>query len=78
MLVPLKTAMISVSVLDISVGLALLTGFFVWPAALAGSLHLIIVMTVSGINAITVRDVGLLAATIAIFVNSFHFPFIKK
>ena len=68
---PLKTAMFGTAVLDIFVGFMLLIDYFTWQAALLGSLHLIAVLTVSGINAIIIRDVGLLAATLAILVNAF-------
>ncbi|MBI2626249.1 MAG: DoxX family membrane protein [Candidatus Nealsonbacteria bacterium] len=71
LLIPLKIAMIATAILDISIGIALLAGFLTWPAALLGSFHLIVVLIVSGINAITVRDLGLLAATIALFTSSF-------
>lgn len=65
--VPIKEAMIGTAVLDITVGFLLLIDYFVWLAAALGSLHLIIVLTVAGINAITVRDIGLLAAALALF-----------
>lgn len=76
LLVPLKQAMISAAILDIALGLLMLINFRLWLAALLGSIHLVIVLTVSGINAITVRDIGLLFATLALFINSF--PFAKR
>lgn len=76
--VPLKLAMTATAILDISVGLVLLAGFLSWAAALVASAHLALVLTVTGINAITVRDIGLLAATIAIFINSFPKITMKK
>lgn len=48
---------------DIIVGVWLIAGRAVWIAALLGSFHLVGVLLVSGINAITVRDVGLLSAS---------------
>ena len=75
LLVPPKTAMFATAVLDIAVGILFLTNYLLWlPAGLA-SLHLALVLTVSGINAITVRDIGLLAAAIALF--TVYFP-LKK
>lgn len=71
LVVPLKTVMIGTAILDITIGFFLLIGVFTWLAALVASGHLLIVLIVSGINVITVRDIGLLAATIALFVNSF-------
>lgn len=67
--VPIREAMISTAVLDIAIGFFLLIDTLTWVAAAVGSIHLIIVLAVSGINEITVRDVGLLAATIALFVH---------
>lgn len=67
----LKFLMTGTAVLDILVGSLLLINRFTWQAAFLGSFHLLVVLTVSGINAITVRDLGLLAGTIAIFASSF-------
>lgn len=67
----LKFLMTGTAVLDILVGFLLLINRFTWQAALLGSFHLLAVLAVSGINAITVRDLGLLSGTIAIFASSF-------
>ncbi len=40
---------------------------FAWVAALIGTIHLISVLAVSGIDSVTVRDIGLLGGTIALF-----------
>ncbi len=69
--VPLEQAMIGTAILDILVGIILLSGFFVWIAALVGSIHLIIVLVTVGINDVTVRDIGLLAATLALLADDF-------
>lgn len=69
--VPLEQAMIGTAILDIVIGALLILDIFTWLAALIGSLHLIIVMTVSGITDITVRDIGLLVGTIALMIDSF-------
>lgn len=63
-------ALISTAILDILIGIFLLIDWYTWIAALLGTLHLVIVLTVSGISDITVRDIGLLAATIAITIES--------
>lgn len=68
--VPIEQAMMGTAVLDIVIGIFLLVDSFVWLAALVGALHLIIVLAVSGITDITVRDVGILAATIALMADS--------
>lgn len=71
--VSLKSAMIGTAILDVIIGLLLLIDFYVWLAAFIGAIHLIIVLAVSGINAITVRDIGLLAGVIALTVNSWPY-----
>ena len=74
--VSIERAMMSTAVLDIVIGFFLLIDSFVWIAALVGSIHLIIVLTVSGITDITVRDIGLLTATIALMIDTL--PFFKN
>jgi len=68
--VSLSEAMIGTAILDIAIGALLLADIFTWLAALVGAIHLVIVLTVSGITDITVRDIGLLAGLIAIFIDS--------
>ena len=64
---PLEQAMMGTAILDILIGFFLLIGVLTWLAALAGAIHLIVVLTVSGINEITVRDIGLLGGGSACF-----------
>ena len=73
----LKTAMLGTAILDILIGFFLLIDYLTWPAALIGSFHLIIVLIVSGINAITIRDIGLLAATLSLSVSSLPVGFCR-
>lgn len=68
--VPLREAMIGTAVLDLVIGLALLVDRFTWLAALAGFVHLIVVIATVGIDVVTVRDIGLAAATLALVFNS--------
>ncbi len=68
--IPLAQAMIGTAILDIIIGAFLLFDFLSWLAALVGALHIVIVLVVSGITEITVRDVGLLVACIAIMIES--------
>lgn len=72
----LKTAMIGTSILDIAIGIFLLIDTLTWLAATLGTAHLVIVLTVSGINAITVRDIGLLSACFVLLLQSWpkNFP----
>lgn len=68
--VSLKSAMIGTAIFDIAVGFLFLVDVATWIAALFGSIHLVIVLTVVGINAITVRDIGLLTGTLALLLQS--------
>lgn len=68
--IPLNQAMIGTAILDIAIGALLLIDFLTWFAALLGAIHLIIVFAVSGITDITVRDIAILAAILAIMVDS--------
>lgn len=67
---PIEQAMMGTAFLDIAIGVLLLFGSFVWFVALVGAIHVITVLAVSGITDITVRDVGILAATMALVVDS--------
>jgi uncharacterized membrane protein len=68
--IPLTQAMIGTAILDIIIGLFLLFDFVPWLAAFVGTVHLIVVLTVSGITDITVRDIGLLVAALALMIDS--------
>jgi len=70
--------MLTTALLDLFIGALLLIDYKTWLAGALGSLHLALVMTVSGINAITVRDIGLLAATLALLVSSLPPDYLKK
>src|SRR3989344_3166861 len=76
--IPIEQAMMGTAVFDIAIGILLLFDYFVWLAALVGTIHLIIVLAVSGITDITVRDIGILAATIALMADSLPKVFVDK
>lgn len=76
--IPIAQAMIGTAILDIIIGTLLLIDSFVWLAALVGAIHLIIVLTVSGITDITVRDIGILAAAAALLADSLPKTFSDK
>lgn len=76
--IPVAQAMIGTAFLDIAISALLLIGSFVWLAALAGVIHLIIVLAVSGITDITVRDIAILAATAALLADFLPKNFIEK
>ena len=65
---PEKT-MIGTAIFDIAVGFLLLIDFWTFWASFFAALHLALVLLVSGIDAITVRDIGLLAGALAMAVN---------
>jgi|GEM_PF-1298273 uncharacterized membrane protein YphA (DoxX/SURF4 family) len=65
--VPVTQAMIGTAVLDIIVGFFLLIDVFTWIAAALASAHLLVVLTTAGIDVVTVRDIGLLAGSLALF-----------
>jgi hypothetical protein len=69
---PMKSVMLFVGFFDITVGLMFLLDIFVLEAALAGVVHLFTVLAVAGINAITVRDIGLFSACLAIFFENYQ------
>ena len=77
-IIPLYWAMVATAFLDIVVGTLLLIDYYIWLAALVGSIHLVSVLLVVGINALTIRDIGLLAATLALFVSSLPPNYLKK
>ncbi|KKP41314.1 MAG: hypothetical protein UR31_C0035G0004 [Parcubacteria group bacterium GW2011_GWA2_33_14] len=67
--VSVEQALLSTAILDILIGILFLIDWFSWVAGIVATLHLAVVLTVSGITDITVRDIGLLAATIVIMLE---------
>lgn len=76
--IPLAQAMIGTAILDITIGVFLLVDFLPWLAALVGAIHLVIVLTVSGITDITVRDIGLLVGMLALMIDSLPQSIIRR
>lgn len=68
--VPVEQALVGTAVLDLIVGIMLLIDSFVWVIALVGAIHLVIILVTSGITDITARDIGLLAGTVALVIES--------
>ena len=68
--IPIAEAMIGTAILDIVVGFFLLVdkGTFIFSAI--AFFHLVIVLTVVGIDTITVRDIGLASSALALAVGS--------
>ncbi len=67
---PASQILFITAILDILIGVLFLIDWLTWLAALLGALHLVIVLTVSGITDITVRDIGLLTGCLAIMIES--------
>ena len=66
---PAVSAIQATAVLDLVIGVFLLIGFFTPLAALLAALHMVSVLVVTGINDVTVRDIGLLGASTALFLE---------
>ena len=68
--VPLAQAMIGTAIFDIIIGIFLLINFLPRLTAIVGAIHLAVILMVSGITDITVRDIGLLAGMLALMIDS--------
>ena len=68
--VPLEQVMLGTAIIDIIIGALLLVDRLTHIAAFVGALHLVIILITSGITDITIRDVGLLAASLAVMIDS--------
>lgn len=68
LLVPVRQAMISTAILDMVIGLLLIINRWTWIASALASVHLMIILITAGINEVTVRDIGLLGAAIALAI----------
>ena len=68
--IPIAQAMTGTAILDIIIGVFLLINFLPRLAAIVGAIHLAIILIVSGITDITVRDIGLLAGMLALMIDS--------
>ena len=68
--IPLAQAMTGTAILGIIIGAFLLINFLPRLTAIVGAIHLAIILIVSGITDITVRDIGLLAGMLALVIDS--------
>ena len=75
--IPIAQAMVGTAVMDLVIGLLLLTDTWVAPVSALAALHLIVVLTVSGVNEATVRDIGLLAGAFSLLADSWK-PMMKR
>ena len=64
-----ERAMIGTGIFDLIVGFFLLIDFWTFWFSILATIHLAIVLLVSGIDAITVRDIGLLTGVLALVMD---------
>ena len=64
-----EKALIGAGIFDIVVGFFLLVDFLTFWASFFAAIHLALVLLVSGIDVITVRDIGLLAGALALVMD---------
>lgn len=76
--ITITQAMIGTAILDIAIGAFLLFDFLPWLAASFGAIHIVIILTTSDITDITVRDIGLLVAALAIVIDSLPQSIIRR
>ena len=76
--VPVTQVMIGTAILDIVIGVFLLINFLPRLTAIVGAIHLAVILIVSGITDITVRDIGLLAGMLALVIDSPPQPITDK
>ncbi len=74
----MEPMMLSVGVLDLVIGALLALGVVIPLAAAVGALHVFFVLVVSGITDITVRDIAILAAALALMMESLPEPIAYK
>ena len=67
----LEKALINTAILDFAVGFFLLVDKFVFAASIFGFIHITTVFIVVGIDVITVRDIAILAGTLALAFESY-------
>lgn len=64
------STMQATGVADIAIGLLFLFGTSTWIAGLLAALHMIVVLVTSGITDITVRDIAIIGASLAVMIGS--------
>ena len=68
--IPIAQVMVGPAILDMAIGVFLLINFLSRLTAIVGAIHLAVILIVSGITDITVRDIGLLAGMLALMIDS--------
>lgn len=67
---PVITMMQITAVVDIAIGILFLITPTVWIAGLLGALHMLVILVTSGITDITVRDIAIFGASLAIMLDA--------
>lgn len=67
---PVVTMMQITAVADIAIGAMFLIAPLVWIGGLLGGLHMLVILVTSGITDITVRDIAILGACVALMLDS--------
>ncbi|HAV11511.1 MAG TPA: hypothetical protein DCX32_03125 [Candidatus Moranbacteria bacterium] len=67
--VPAVSVMVTTAYFDMLLGIWLMIEWKSWISYALASLHLAMVLAVSGIDEVTYRDIGLLAATLALLIS---------
>lgn len=70
LIMPVKQVMMITAVSDIILGILLLANAWTFLASFIASVHLLIILITSGINEVTIRDIGLLGGTIALAMSA--------
>lgn len=66
LIMPVEQVMMATAVLDMVLGLLFLIDRWTFIASFIASAHLMVVLVTTGINEVTVRDIGLLGGTLAL------------
>lgn len=64
--VPIRQVMVGTGVLDVAIGLLLLGDVYTWVVGAVAAAHMALVLVVSGVDEVTVRDIGLLGAGVSL------------
>jgi uncharacterized membrane protein YphA (DoxX/SURF4 family) len=65
-----ESMMVQTGYWDILFGVLMLIPRTVWIGAIFGAMHLVVVLVASGVTEVTVRDIGLLFACTALFIEA--------
>ena len=67
-----ETALQLIAIFDAALGVLLITGHFARIVSFLAAIHLLGILVVQGVDAVTIRDVGLLGVAVALFLWPYH------